>query len=429
MEILSYLQVYNLDLDSKKPKLLILSTLWIEPESSAAGYRLLQILSLYKDAGYDLHYATTAKASEFAYTDGLICHSIQVNDSSFDQFIKDLNPSAVLYDRFMVEEQFGWRVRKQCPQIPQILDTEDLHFLRKARHEAVKADGNLKKVDEYLYSELAQRELSAIMRCDLSIMISRIEIDLLVAKFSIDRQQLVYLPFIHKQDLDAEAGFPGFTQRKNFMAIGNLIHAPNWDSVLELKRLWPQIRKETKAELHIYGAYPSQKVWQLHKPEEGFVIKGRAESVVAIMQEHRVLLAPLRFGAGQKGKLFDAMKNGLPSVTSPIGAESMQSESISWPGAISSSDQEFIEQAIELYRDQNIWESCQAHANTLLQEKFSGSQTEEFRKSILEFSQEELLNKHRKKFFLTQVFNSDQQARYKYLSKYIALKNESKTPF
>ncbi len=62
---------------------------------------------------------------------------IQLNDSSFDQFVDQLQPDIVLFDRFMIEEQFGWRVEAACPDAVRLLNTEDLHFLRKARQEAV----------------------------------------------------------------------------------------------------------------------------------------------------------------------------------------------------------------------------------------------------------------------------------------------------
>jgi hypothetical protein len=62
---------------------------------------------------------------------GVVKKSIALNCPSFDVFVKELNPSVVLFDRFMMEEQFGWRVSENCPDI-RLLDTEDLHCLRVA---------------------------------------------------------------------------------------------------------------------------------------------------------------------------------------------------------------------------------------------------------------------------------------------------------
>ena len=64
--------------------------------------------------------------------------SIELNNSSFNDFVKKLKPTIVLFDRFLTEEQFGWRVAENCPKALRILDTEDLHFLRKVRHNQLK---------------------------------------------------------------------------------------------------------------------------------------------------------------------------------------------------------------------------------------------------------------------------------------------------
>ena len=119
------------------------------------------------------------------------------------------------------------------------------------------------------------------------------------------------------------------------MAIGNFLHAPNWDATLQLKQIiWPEIRKTIPdAQLHVYGAYASEKVLQLHNPKEGFYVKRRAEDAKEVISKAKVLLAPLRFGAGLKGKFIDAMQCGTPSVTTQIGAEAMQGD-FTWGGAI-----------------------------------------------------------------------------------------------
>jgi len=179
-------------------KLLVLSALWIEPTSSAAGYRMKQILELFQDLGYDIHYASTSKESSVAYSEGMKLHNIVLNDISFDSFLIELKPDAVLYDRFMLEEQFGWRVREVFPDILQVLDTEDLHLLRKARQKVVLNKGLLSEEvlgGDFLKIEEAKREIGAILRCDLTIMISRVEMLLLKEEFNISSDQLIYLPF------------------------------------------------------------------------------------------------------------------------------------------------------------------------------------------------------------------------------------------
>jgi len=94
-----------------------------------------------------------------------------------DRYIKSLNPDVVMFDRFVMEEHYGWRIVEHCPQAIRILDTEDLHFLRKARETSIKKHGDLSQTD--LFTEAAKRELASIMRCDLSLIISEFEVALL----------------------------------------------------------------------------------------------------------------------------------------------------------------------------------------------------------------------------------------------------------
>src|SRR5690606_11437082 len=228
--------------------------------------------------------------------------SIKLNDPSFDDFIKELNPETVVFDRYVTEEQFGWRVSENCPNTLKILDTEDLHFLRKAREEAVKAGKPIS--DANLFSETAKRELASILRCDLSLIISEYEMELLQNTFKISSEILYYLPFLVENSSEEKA-IPSFEERQNFLAIGNLLHAPNVDSVLQLKEIWPEIRKQLpNTEVHIYGAYAPQQILQLNNKKEGFIIKGWAENAESVMKTYRLQLAPLRFGAGLKGKLL-----------------------------------------------------------------------------------------------------------------------------
>lgn len=103
---------------------------------------------------------------------------------------------------------------------------------------------------------------------------------ILTEVFRISPDILYYLPFLENEitATDINAWKP-FEERKDLLFIGNFIHEPNWHTVQYLKTtVWPILRKMLpKVELHIYGAYPTQKVLQLHNPRENFHIKGRAD--------------------------------------------------------------------------------------------------------------------------------------------------------
>ncbi|RZK83270.1 MAG: glycosyltransferase, partial [Pedobacter sp.] len=116
-------------------KVLFIGLVWPEPTSSAAGTRIVQLVNLFLANGNEVHFASAALKGEFSFdlvSIGVINHDIKLNDSSFNHWIAVLNPAVVVFDRFMVEEQYGWRVQQECPNAVLILDTEDLHFLRHA---------------------------------------------------------------------------------------------------------------------------------------------------------------------------------------------------------------------------------------------------------------------------------------------------------
>ena len=109
-------------------KLLIIGYVWPEPNSSAAGSHMLQLIAFFQAQGYVVTFTSPAQQTEHMVdlTDiGVFVEPITLNCDSFDTFIAQLQPDIVLFDRFMMEEQFGWRVAEHCPNALRILDTED----------------------------------------------------------------------------------------------------------------------------------------------------------------------------------------------------------------------------------------------------------------------------------------------------------------
>ncbi|MEZ4853745.1 glycosyltransferase [Flavobacterium sp.] len=400
--------------------LVIIGNVWPEPSATAAGSRMLQLIDLFKSYNFSITFLTSAKKNEFSFDLASIniqTRSIELNNNSFNTVITTLNPTAVLFDRFITEEQYGWRVTENCPNALKILDTEDLHFLRKARENAFKKQRNL-IFEDYL-SDIFKREIAAIYRCDLSLIISEYEIDLLTNTFKIDRSLLFYLPFLID---NINKNQPTFSERKHFMSIGNFLHEPNWQTVLQLKTVWKTIKKELpETELHIYGAYTSNKVNQLHNEKEGFLIKGRANSSKEVYKKYRVLLAPIPFGAGLKGKLFESMQYGLPNITNSIGAEAMQFNK-TWNGFITNNKSQFITKTIQLYTNENIWNKCQNNGYIILENKFN---TNLFKSKFIEQINYLINNtkKHRQHNFLGQLFQHHTLQSTKFMSKWIEVKN------
>jgi O-antigen biosynthesis protein len=403
--------------------ILIIGTVWPEPDSSAAGTRMIQLMELFRSNGWKVTFSSAAADSDFMFdlrSAGAEKVSIKLNDESFNDLLKQLKPTVVLFDRFMTEEQFGWRVSENCPEALRIIDTEDLHCLRSARQQLLKEKRKFSFDD--LNSDVAKREIASIYRSDLSLIISEFEMKILREHFKVDKTLLHYIPFLF--DPIDSIGWHGFVERKNFISIGNFLHEPNFDSVKYLKEeIWPLIRKRLpEAELHVYGAYASQKVNTFHNPKEGFYMKGRAGNAKEVISKARVLLAPLRFGAGLKGKLIDAMLTGTPSVTTDIGAEAMHAE-MDWNGIIANTAEEIADAAFKLYTNAELWNKASENGKHIINEVYQKKKHSDTLINRITELQKNLQN-HRKKNFIGAMLMHHTISGTKYMSKWIEEKNK-----
>ncbi|MFL3652125.1 MAG: glycosyltransferase [Pseudoalteromonas sp.] len=404
-------------------KVLVIGYVWPEPNSSAAGTHMMSLLNAFKAQNWEVEFATPAQRTEHMVNlddYGITSQSIALNCESFDEYVKAYNPDIVMFDRFMMEEQFGWRVDKHCPNAVKILDTEDLQCLRNARHEAHKGEREFTTSD--LHSDIAKREIAAILRCDLSLIISSFEMSLLNSVFKVEPGLLHHLPFM--VDLSAlPKTTKSFDERAHFMTIGNFRHAPNWDAVLYLQKIWPLIRKQLpKAELHIYGSYPPPKATALNNPKNGFLIKGWADNAYDVMQSARVCLAPLRFGAGIKGKLLEAMIMQTPSVTTSIGAEGMHND-LPWSGKVVNNTEDFANAAVELYNNQTDFEHAQQAGNTLLNALYDKVKLSAALINKIDAISSDLAA-HREKNFTGQMLKHHTMRSTQYMAQWIAEKNK-----
>jgi len=405
----------------KSKTLLIIGFVWPEPKSSAAGNRMMQLINLFLNNGYEITFGCTAQNLEFSEdlsVLGIFSKTIELNSSTFDYYVKELNPNIVLFDRFMVEEQFGWRVSESCPNALKMLDTEDLHCLRNARQLAVKENRDFTLDD--LFSDIAKREIASILRCDLSLMISEFEMELLQNQFKVSKELLYYLPIFAGKITE----IPNYNERNDFVFIGNFLHEPNWDCVKYLSEvIWPKLHLNLpEAKMMIYGAYPSQKVLQLHKPKQNFYIMGRVNNAIEVVKNAKVVLAPIRFGAGIKGKLIEAMQCGTPSVTSSIGAEAMHGN-LEWNGFVINDITEFVDAAVLLYQDEQNWNKSQENGFEILEKRYQKLLFEN--DFIMEVnSLLGNLKSHRNNNFIGSILQHHLLASTKYMSKWIEEKNK-----
>jgi hypothetical protein len=455
-------------------RVLFVGLVWPEPTSTAAGQNILSYINLFISNGYEVTFACAADKSEHSAAltaIGVKEQSITLNDSSFDTFVCRYAPNITVFDRFISEEQFGWRVSSSAPQCMKILDCEDLHFLRDARQQAYKDTNKStvntdmpKQVNNYLYSDICKRELASILRCDLSILLSDYECQLLTRVFLIPNTLLHYCPFL-LPELTVNST-KSYAQRIDFISIGSFRHAPNWDAVLTLKqKIWPPIQRALpNARCHIYGSYLTPKAKLLENKKQGFLVHGYVQDAKEVIGDARVLLAPLNFGAGIKGKLVDAMQCSTPSVTTDIGAEGLlpKTDEVNdkcnsdaknmitmpcndasdvtyltnqpsdkfdlWPGAINniqSSTNDFIQSSIALYTNENKWTLASNRSQPLYSSIFNYTQQSKQLMHCIDVIMSNL-TKHRQQHFLGQVIQHHTINSAKYMSQWIEVKTRLK---
>ena len=452
-------------------QVVVIGYVWPEPNSSAAGQNMLALINQFLSYGHNVTFMTAATDS-IHKTDldniGVSSEAVALNCSSFNERIEKLSPNVVIFDRYMTEEQFSWRVKDACPSAIRILNTEDLHSLRQARHDAVKAHDNALRASKETAASpvvahianaakeadyntpLAQREIAAILRCDLTLVISRTEYALLTDYYHVPAKQLYYHPLNLATVTDKA---PDFQKRTDIVTIGNFRHAPNWDAVLQLKQtVWPAIEKVLpQANLHIYGAYPPKKATQLHNPKTGFYVDGWAENAHDVIANAKLLIAPLRFGAGIKGKILEAMRCGTPTLTTWVGAEGI-AESIAeemspitplaassslksteatensatqpaWGGAICDTPEDFAKHAARFYNSEESWSSASKLGLALYHAFENDKESETLAERVAIIASD--VNAHRKTLFLQGLLWHQTLNASKYMSQWIEAKNQN----
>ena len=407
-------------------KLFVIGHVWPEPKATAAGQRMFHLLHFFKESGFQVTFGSAASKTEYSENlseMGIHEVSIKLNDSGFDDFALELSPDIVIFDRFMTEEQFGWRIAETLPDCIRILNTEDLHSLRSVRKKSVENTIDF-EVSQWLKADITKRELASIFRSDLSLIISNYEMDLLRNSIQMCDGLLLYFPLFYRpQEHEMAPINPGFVDRSDFVFIGNGKHLPNQDAIMWLKdEIWPKIHPELPmAKLHIYGAYLPPHIMDLHCAEEGFMVHGHVESSQEVLRKSRVNLAPLRFGAGLKGKILDAMNSGTPSVCTDIASEGIEpTDPVS--RQFDSNPKSFASEAIELYKDQKRWEARQTAENQLLVDRFDRLKFEKNFQNKLDDIQHDL-EAHRLRNPIGSMLMHHTMSSTKYMSKWIEAKN------
>ncbi len=279
----------------------------------------------------------------------------------FDKFLQERQFTLAILARYEVAQIYLPLIRKHSVRLPVVVDTVDVHFLRAARKATLYAKEDMHRTaDEMKDSELLMYRLA-----DGVIAVSEEDAAVLRMELGLEKPLWV-VPNIHEMTQDP----PPFQKRDGLLFVGNFVHPPNPDAMLHFRsRIWPEIRRELpNVKLYIIGSTSLQ--YASAFAGDGVKVIGYVPNTVPFLNTCRVSISPLRYGAGMKGKIGEALVHGLPVVTSTVGAEGFSMV----PGRhalIADDPEQFAKAVIRLYSDEALWNEISRNGRALIRDHFT----------------------------------------------------------
>lgn len=325
------------------------------------------LLSDFKEYRYKLEYVSYfKKLGVIVYEPAL---DVFGNLITKNEFLKIILPkvSFAWLHRPEIFEKYYPIVKKHNPSVKVFFDMVDFHYLRFKRESELTGNAEImKKANKYL-----ALELDNCQKADKIIVISDFEKENLKKYFDGD-QKAIAIGNIHQYIEDIQ--FKNFQERKDLLFIGGFDHKPNIDAVHYLHEEIMPLLWQTNSDISItiVGSNAPAAIEQLNS--EKFKILGYVEDVAPYFLNTRVFVAPLRYGAGIKGKIGQSLEYGLPLVTTDIGAEGFDFGE-NTKKVVGNSKQEIVDNIIAIYENEMLWKQLSADAKKVI-EPFSISTIE-----------------------------------------------------
>lgn len=308
----------------------------------------------------------TDTATHGATVKELQLHGIEIFHGAFD--LEALfEERQGFYDTIMVckphhAEPMLWRMRKHFPKAHLIYDTEAIIFQRELDRALIEG----KSIAPDHLADLKNREFAIMKQADTVLVVS--EADRKTVLEGLQGKRVA----IYGHPMEANENAPGYESRKNLIFVGGLTdaHAPNVDALeLFLKESWPEISNQLPdCKMIIVGANPCKRI--IAAAGKTAQLLGRVEDLQPLYDQARIVICPLRFGAGIPLKLAEAMAHGVPSVASIAAGRGfgIQDGSVV---AIAENFETFINEVVQLYSNKEVWEQRQYKALAYAREHFS----------------------------------------------------------
>lgn len=239
----------------------------------------------------------------------------------------------------------------------------DLHFLRLQRE--YELTGDKTKLEEA--ENWKKQELYIMRKADMNYSISDFEVKEIQ---KMDPQIRIKAMPCYAYETFPENKEPDYSEKEGIMFVGGFVHPPNEDAVLWFaKEIYPRIREKIQAPFYVVGSNPTDKIKELDG--NGIIVKGFVsdEELEKMYNSCRMVAIPLRFGAGVKGKVVEALYYGTPMITTSVGAEGIGG--IKDIVEIEDDAEHFAEKAVKLYQDTNLLAATSVKYREFAKEKFS----------------------------------------------------------
>jgi O-antigen biosynthesis protein len=321
------------------------------PDQDSGSLRMINLLTILVQANCAVTFFCEGRHYHAGYAEKLQQLGVQVLYhpylSSEPAWLAEhgANFDVVMLSRHYIAAPLFALVREHCRRARLLFDTVDLHFLREQRQAELSGDAALLKSAQ----QTRARELAVIAASDVTLVVSPIERDLL--KQLMPQAKVEILSNIH----EVPGCAAGFAARKDLLFVGGFQHPPNVDAVLWfVQQVWDKVHAaQPEMKLHLVGSNTPSSIQSL--ANEQIIVHGFVADIEPLLATARLSIAPLRYGAGVKGKVNMAMAHGLPVIATSAAVEGMYCEH----GAdvmIGDSAEAFADALLQAYQDPELWQ-------------------------------------------------------------------------
>jgi O-antigen biosynthesis protein len=320
------------------------------PDKDSGSLRMFQILKLLHELGHRITFIPDNLAFEPPYTCELQKRGIEVVYHPYVKKVRDYllahGPSfdVVVLSRCDFARKYIADVRLHAPQSRIIFDTVDLHYVREDSEARLTRDPEMRQKAQ----EKQQLEHELIDQADETWVVSPVEQQLLREKWPRKSVQLV------SNIVDVPGSKTPFALRRDYLFIGGFQHRPNTDAILFfVQKIYPLVSEHLRdAKFYIIGGHPPPEVIAL--ATERIIVAGLQRDVRLFFDSVRLSIAPLRFGAGVKGKINQSMAFGVPVVATSLAIEGM-ALTARQEILVADKPEDFARALIELYESEELW--------------------------------------------------------------------------